>query len=366
MRMTENLKMVFAEEGKLTNFQKLCKNLNRGSEIYEFDSEGRERHVSRADANKAVQKVFMEVCGLTKEDLRSAKTRRRAEQEHLREIFEIIEEEIDFKVQEGFENSEWFNQFVDGKNIALGDANEFVVNHDCLFVVGDYSGNNHDITMQQYPEGSVVQVKTSPKTVKIGKDIDLIILGRIDFAKWIDRVAASFVQYVQSMAYDELKSAANALPSDMKDTGTLSAATKARFDALIEKVSVANASDVVIMGTKAALKKITALADVNWISASQKEYMAETGRLGSYEGTVLIEVPQRFKPGTRTLAIEDGELYIIPVVEDKFVKFVDEGETEIFEVTEKGALVDDFDTYEMSRRMGADVVLGSYFGYWEF
>lgn len=366
MRMTEHLKMVFAEDGKLTNFQRLCKNLNRGSEIYEFDSEGRERRVSRAEANKAVQKVFMEICGLTQEDLKSAKTRRRAEQDHAREIFEIIEEEIDFKINEGFESNEWFNQFVETKNIALGDANEFVVQHDCLFVVGDYSGDNHDITMQQYPEGSVLQVKTSPKTVKIGKDIDLIILGRIDFAKWIDRVAASYIQYVQSMAYAELKAAAAALPSDMKDTGTLSAANKANFDALIEKVAIANGSDVVIMGTKNALKKITALADVNWISASQKEYMAETGRLGSYEGTVLIEVPQRFRPGTRTVAIDDGELYIVPVVEDKFVKFVDEGETEIFEITEKGRLVDDFDTYEMSRRMGADVVLGSYFGYWEF
>ena len=38
----------------------------------------------------------------------------------------------------------------------------------------------------------------------------------------------------------------------------------------------------------------------------------------------------------------------------------------IFEVTEKAKLIDDFDTYEMSRRMGADVVLGSYFGYWKF
>lgn len=366
MRMTEHLKMVFSEEGKLTNFQKLCKNLNRGSDIYEFDAEGRERHVSRAEANKAVQKVFMEICGLEEKDLKSAKTRRRAEQDHAREIFEIIEEEIDFKINEGFENNEWFNEFVEKKNLALGDANEFVVNHDFLFVVGDYSGDNHDITMQQYGEGEVVPVKTEPKTVKIGKDIDLIILGRIDFAKWIDRVAASYVQYVQSMVYAELKGAATQLPSDMKDTGALSPATKARFDALIEKVANVNGTDVVVMGTKTALKHITAIADVNWASDSQKESIANTGRLGSYEGTTLIEIPQRLIPGTRTVAVENDVLYIIPIVEDKFVKFVDEGETEIFEVTEKAKLVDDFDTYEMSRRMGADVVLGSYFGYWKF
>lgn len=361
---TQNLANVFAEDGKYDSFKKLVFNLTRGNDIYEYDENDREHKVSNSEANKAIRKVFMDICGLSEEDLKSKKTRRRAEKAHSNELFEIIEEDIEFKISQGFEDSEWFNNFVDYKNIALGDGYEFKIDQNALFIVGDYSGSNHDITMQQYPAGSTVTVKTSPKTIKIGKDIDLIILGRIDFTKWIDKVAESFVQYVQKMVYDEVIAASDRLPSQYTATGTLSTSSKEEFDELIENVSVANSSDVVIMGTKTALKKITALADVNWASLSQKDSIADTGRLGTYEGTVLVEIPQRLDVATQTKVIDNNILLIMPTIEDKFVKFVDVGETEIFEVTEKAQLVDDFDTYEMSREFGADIVLGQYFGKW--
>ena len=365
---TENLNKVFAEEGKYESFKKLCFNLIRGNDIYEYDENGVERRVSKSEANKAIRKVFMDVCGLSEDDLKSNKKRRRAEKEHQREIFEIIEEEIDFKIAEGYAESEWFNAFVDGRNLALGDAQEFTTESKALFVVGDYSGDNHDITMQQLPVGQSEIVKTSPKTIKIGKDIDLIILGRVEFTKWIDKVAQSYIQYVQAMTYDMVQSAADKLPAIFKGTGTLAAGSKDDFDELIENVEAYNGGNVVIMGTKVALKKITALADVQWASVSQKDSIANTGRLGAYEGTMLVEIPQKIKMGSTTgeKLFSNNILLIMPVTEDKFVKFVDEGETEIFEVTEKGQLVDDFETYEVSRRLGAAVVLGQYFGQWKF
>ena len=365
---TQNLNNVFAEEGKYDNFKKLCFNLVRGNDIYEYDENGVERRVSKSEANKAIRKVFMDVCGLSEDDLKSNKKRRRAEQAHQREIFEIIEEEIDFKINEGFQESEWFNAFVDNRNLALGDAQEFTTESKALFVVGDYSGDNHDITMQQLPVGQSETVKTSPKTIKIGKDIDLIVLGRVDFTSWVDKIAQSYIQYVQGMVYAMVDTAAGRLPALFKGTGTLASGTKDDFDAIIEAVGAYNGGDVVIMGTKTALKKITALADVDWANLAQKDAIANTGRLGMYEGTTLIEIPQRVKTGSTTgeYLISNNVLLIMPVTEDKFIKFVDEGETEIFEVTEKGQLVDDFETYEVSRRMGAAVVLGQYFGQWKF
>lgn len=360
-----NLASVFAEDGKYDNFKRLTYNLTRGNDIYEYDAEGVERRVSASEANKAIRKVFMDVCGLTEADLKSNKTRRRAEKAHATEIFQIIEEELDFKINKGFEESEWFNAFVDQRNVALGDAEEFIINDQSLFIVGDYSGDNHDITMQQLPEGSTITIKTTPKTIKIGKDIDLIVLGRVDFTKWIERVAESYVQYIQKMVYDMLTQATTKLPSQYKGNGKLIAANKEDFDELIENVAVANASDVIIMGTKTALKKITGLADVTWASEDQKRSIADTGRLGAYEGTQFVEIPQRLDLSDITKKVVDNNmLLILPVLDDKFIKFVDEGETEIFEVTEKAELVDDFDTYEMSRRMGADIVLGQYFGVW--
>lgn len=361
---TQNLTNVFSEEGKYENFKKLCFNLLHGEDIYEVDENGRERRMSAAEANRAVRKVFMDICGLSEDDLKSNKTRRRAEKDHQREIFEIIEEEIDFKINEGFAESEWFNKLVEAKNLKLGDANEFKSHVKQLFIVGDYSGDNHDITMQQLAEGETFLVKTSPKTVKIGKDIDLIILGRIDFSDWIAKIAESYIQYVQKMIYAQVTVAVNKLPSQYKDTGALSAATKQNFDDLLDRVAVANGSDVVIMATKSALKKISNLADVQWASDAQKQQMNNYGRLGIYEGTTLIEIPQKLDFDRTTRLMSDKQILMLPVTDDRFIKFVDEGETEIFEVNEKAQLVDDFDTYEVSRRIGADVVLGQYFGCW--
>lgn len=361
---TENLRMVFAEEGKYESFKKLTHSLVHGEDIYEYDDNGVEKRVSPSKANKAIQKVFMEVCGLTEEDLKSKKKRHRAEKAHATEIFAIIEEEIDFKISAGFDASEWFNEFVETHNLALGDGLQFRVNNDrTLFEILDYSGDNHDLTMQQLPERNFVTVKTSPKAVKIGKDIDLIILGRIDFSKWVQKIADSFIQYVQTMTYNALIAAEAKLPAQYKQSGVITSASKPLFDQLIDDIAVANGSDVVIMGTKTALKKINVLADVTWASEKQKEEMNTLGRIANYEGTTLMEIPQKLTmAGAR--AFKDDRLYFMPMTEDKFVKFVDEGESEIFEVTDKFELQDDFETYEIHRDMGVDVVLGQYFGVW--
>jgi hypothetical protein len=51
----------------------------------------------------------------------------------------------------------------------------------------------------------------------------------------------------------------------------------------------------------------------------------------------------------------------MPMVDNKFVKFVDYGETTL-EVTEAGDTMNDQQTYEVQRRMGIGVVITKYFG----
>lgn len=167
--------------------------------------------------------------------------------------------------------------------------------------------------------------------------------------------------------YAEVMNAGAKLPSQFKGTGTLGSSTKDAFDTLIENVSIANGNvPVYIMGTKTALKKITALADVDWITDEQKSSVATSGRLGSYEGTTLFEIPQRFAPNDITKKLVDSnKLLIMPQTEDRFVKFVDVGETEIYEQTEIGDRMDDTMKYEVQRSMGIATQIGRYFGQWQ-
>lgn len=223
--------------------------------------------------------------------------------------------------------------------------------------------------MQNLNEGESYRIHTSHYGARIGKDIDLVLLGRVDFTELTDKIAEAFVYFVQNTCYLEVYHAAEKLPNNSQfvKTGVLAAATKESFDTLLEDVGIANGNvEVVIMGTKTALKKLNGLSDVDWRSDSQKEAVANSGRLGSYEGTTMIEIPQRFALNdVTTKLIDNNMLLIFPVVDDKFVKFVDKGETEILEKgSEKGDYADDFQTYEVQREMGIATQIGQYFGRW--
>lgn len=208
-----------------------------------------------------------------------------------------------------------------------------------------------------------MRVHTRHYGAKVGKDIDLIMLGRVDFTDLTDHIAEAFVYKVQELCYAAVYGAAAKLPvaSQFKKTGSI---TKQVFDQLIEDVEVANRTSVVIMGTKTALKTLNGFTDVNWRAESQKESVAQTGRLGMYEGTRLVEIPQRFALNDVTKKLfDDTMLLVIPMGQEKFVKFTDVGETEIIERgQEKADLFDDFRTYEVQREFGVAAQLGNYIG----
>lgn len=222
--------------------------------------------------------------------------------------------------------------------------------------------------MQKLGEGEAYSVKTSNYAVKVGMDIDLYLTGRKDWSELVDAISRAYNVQVQNDMFAEVMAAGDKLPTNeqFNVTKELVVANKDRFDELLSDVSAANdGADVVIMGLKTDLKKLTALSDIDWISEDQKKQVAELGRLGSYEGTTLVEIPQRFAANDVTKKlITPGKLLIMPNVDNQFVKFVDVGETEIVEVTEKGDRNDDFMTYEVQREMGIATVIDKYFGVW--
>ena len=147
------------------------------------------------------------------------------------------------------------------------------------------------------------------------------------------------------------------------------ALVKADFDKIIENVSGLNNSDVYIIGTRTALKQLNALTSVDWRSEGQKEDVARMGRLGSYESTDMIEIPQRFDRNDVTQRlVNDKILLIMPKTSDnKFVWVVDQGETLIDEITERGeehGRIDDVMKYEMQRSFGVVTKIGCFFGAW--
>ena len=199
------------------------------------------------------------------------------------------------------------------------------------------------------------------------------MIGREDWSKLTQAIAKAFTVQIQQEIYAQLLAAASAIPASISSgfvgTGVLSPTTKDNFDAIISNVETANESGVVILGTKTALKKLNALSDVNWRDAQLKEDVSHSGRMGDYEGTTLMEIPQRFTSKTDiTPLIDNTKLWILPANQaDKFIKMVDVGETEIDEILEKGeehGRWDDIMKYEVQRSYGISTILGRYFGQW--
>lgn len=359
---TEHLDNIFTkydyEATKNLMFDLAC-----GNEIID---ENDNRVISRKEANDTLRNITFDILGITNKS--SKKERKRALKRHGIELFEVLEEVIDMQISTGFKDSEFFNEFVDERNLSDGDSQEFWTNDEVILSVAKVSGDHHDLILQRLGEGESYTVPTSTYAVAVGTDIDLYLSGRRDFNELTTAVAKAFLVKIQNDMYSEVMNAGSKLPvsDQFVKTMALSSATKETFDQLLEDVQTANDNaPVYIMGTKTALKKLTALADVDWASDSQKNSIAELGRLGSYEGTAIIEIPQRFAPNdvTKKLVAND-KLLIMPQVDNKFVKFVNIGDTEILEVTEKGEKMNDLMEYEVQRTMGIGTQIGRYFGVW--
>ena len=348
-------------EENYEGFKKLTYDLNHNpNEIY--DEDGNKR--SKKEAEDSVRKFVFAIMGLTEHSTK--RDRKRAMDKHGIELFEVMEEEIDIKVETGFRESEFFNNYVEQRNLSRGDSQEFWTNEKVILSVTKISGDHHDFTLQRLGSGESYTVTTSVYGIAVGADIDLYLAGRYDWAKLTDQCAAAFVRKVQNDIYAEMMNAGKKLPAQFQGTGALSAATKDKLDTLLEDVSLANdGAQVVIMGTRTGLQQFQKLMDVNWITDDQKRDVATMGRLGYYGPYTLVELPQRFALNDTTKKLLDPKtLFIMPQVEDKFIKFVDVGETEIYEVNEKGARMDDTMKYEVQRAMGVGVQIGRYFGVW--
>lgn len=344
----------------------LMQDLALGREIYDAESE---RVISKSEANKVVLDFSRQILGIT--NVNDKKAVRRAFRDNGREWFDIIEDTIDVAVTTGLQENDWFNELVESRNIAYGDRQDFIIEDDnALLSIAKAGTSHHDHILQRIAKGERKTIPTQLYVVKVGADINRYILGQEDWATLVAAIAKSFLVQIQKEVYREVDTAASKLPvtAGFVDTGALSAATKDNFDAIIANVSAANnGAEVVIMGTKSALSKINALADVQWGATAQKDSVMNTGNIGIYEGTRLVEIPNRFKDKTFTTKVfSEKTLMFMPAIGDagKFVKFIDEGDTQIIEKDERGDYLSDLMTYEVQRRYGIGTIIGRQFGKW--
>ena len=173
----------------------------------------------------------------------------------------------------------------------------------------------------------------------------------------------AYDRYVKNALYDAMIGYANDLDTDFKTTGSV---TTDKLNALCELVSTATGYPVMIMGTQTALSKVIALQNSNYISDAMKDEHYRTGLLGMWEGKELVAIPQVFEKGkVGQYKIDNTLLWVMPVADLKFIKLVNEGDTQLRAITDKDTNMDMTYEQELQTKLGVAVMLNSAFGVYD-
>ena len=173
----------------------------------------------------------------------------------------------------------------------------------------------------------------------------------------------AYDRYVKNTIYDAMVGYANTLTGQFKKTGSL---TADNLNALCDLVSTATGYPVMIMGTRTALSKVTALQNASYISDTMKDEHMRTGLLGMWEGKELISIPQVFeKNKVGSYKIDNTLLWIMPMTDIKWIKLVNEGDTQLRAITDKDTNMDMTYEQEIQTKLGVAVMLNSAFGVYD-
>ena len=328
-----------------------------------------EEGIDAKSANEKIVSMFKQIIGC---DEKSTKAEiRKAIRKNQQVLFDLIEEVVPNLLQSGWQDNPFFNEYVETKNIDIGDQNVFYTEDETILSVSKVSGNHWDIDRQRLGKGASFSVATSWYGIAIYSEYERLLTGAEDFATFVTKLYEAVDRFVNESIYQAFCDAAEKLPGGASGagqwvkTGALDAAAKDTFMTLIEDVQMATGMDVVIMGTKSALMKLEGMQDINWVSSEMKNERNTTGRIGYFEGIRLVELKQGFRLNdTTNRLVNDKQLFIMPTGDNKFVKLVNEGQPEMRQVNDNTTNLDMTYDYRYMFKMGVAVMIGLRFGVW--
>lgn len=348
------------DDAKFASFNKL---------MLDVANDNLEDGITIKEANAKITTMFKKIIGC---DENSSKAEvRKAIRKNQQVLFDLIEEVVPNLLQSGWQDNPFFNEFVETRNIDIGDQNVFYTEDDTILTVSKVSGNHWDLDRQRLGKGTTFSVATSWYGIAVYSEYEKLLTGLEDFATFVTKLYEAVDRFVNESIYEAFVSAASELPGgaggagQWVKTGDLGDATKDAFMTLIEDVQMATGMDVVIMGTKAALSKLEGMQKIDWVSDEMKQERYTTGRLGYFEGTRLVEIKQGFKLNDTThRLVNDKQLFIMPVGDNKFVKVVNEGQPEMRQVQDNVTNQDMTYDFRYMFKIGVGVQIGLRFGVW--
>ena len=305
--------------------------------------------------DQAIREAFFEILGedkLTWQNFRN----------HKNEIYTVIETVLSTNLPMAWENSHFYDKFVEVKNGALGDKNEFVVEDNSILVVANFSGNHWDTDRQKLQGKKSFSVSTGWIYLRVYDELERFLKGTVTLPEMIAKLQKGFQNEIDSRIYASFNGIGTYLPSAFQEKGT---DDRGLMNDLIQRVQTASQKEVVVAGTRTALSHIAEGIDSVWIANSQKEELATTGVVVENIGlpAKAVMIPQTFLRGTYDFKVDNNVIHVLPA-DSKLIKLFYEGDVRARDLGEQDTHDQTIDS-QVQVKLGTGVVCNNLTGRYE-
>lgn len=303
-------------------------------------------------SDQAAREGFFEILG---EDKLTYQNWRR----HKIECFEVMENILNTNLPLAWEDSLFYDQFVEKKNGRLGDTNEFYVEDNSILTTSRFSGNHWHTNRQKLQGNKGFSVSTEWVYIRVYDELERFLKGTVTLAGMVEKLQKSFNSDIDARIYSSFNSIATFIPAAFQETGNYDKNTMSK---LIQRVQTASQKDVILAGSRFAMAHIVDGIDGHRMSEQQKEELATKGLLLNFTGLGVtgVEIPQVFIRGTYDFKVDNNSIFVLPNNE-KFIKLFFEGDTRAREMHEKDNEDQTIDT-QVQTKLGVGVIVSNLIG----
>lgn len=284
--------------------------------------------VSKSERDEAIRKELLNALGIEKFE---RKAFRRAWAKNKHEVYAVIEEVVNQVMVDGeYQKSAFFNQFVEVKNLALGDTNEFYVEGKNELIVSEFSGSHFDLRRQRIDAGQTFPVAVRDYGIKVYEYFERILSGRASIENLVTLLYEAIDKKLSEIAESTFMVAMEKLPTPFKVGGNYDE------DAILEMLAhleATNGEKPILVGTKMALRKLQGIVGGEW-SDGMKETRNNALVLPVWNSYTCMEIAQGHKIGSFEFTMPNNKVYAISGSNTKLVKMVLEGDTLVKEISD--------------------------------
>ena len=185
------------DDAKFASFNKL---------MLDVANDNLEDGITIKEANAKITAMFKKIIGC---DENSSKAEvRKAIRKNQQVLFDLIEEVVPNLLQSGWQDNPFFNEFVETRNIDIGDQNVFYTEDETILTVSKVSGNHWDLDRQRLGKGTTFSVATSWYGIAVYSEYEKLLTGLEDFATFVTKLYEAVDRFVNESIYEAFVSAA--------------------------------------------------------------------------------------------------------------------------------------------------------------